>query len=350
MKKKILILTLILTLLGTGVLGLTLITLTPDEAYEAAAENNVQFEINDLNLQLKQITHEKNEKTASLPALNNYNGQITKYYNPFNSETSLVVKEADNERAKKLLEIDIMSAAVALENFTLAYNDSQLNYDEAKIEYTDAKKDSLVSDAELMQIIYTRDSASVALAKSELDLISAQKKLDNLIGKTGTAVVLPSEYSDPYDIVFENVYESALETDISIYQSSRNAEAALIKFEIAERFFDEDEDTYISALVGLKSAELSYDNSLLSLQMNIYDDIGNLKNKYDSIALAELNKTIKSNAYTAAKAQLEAGIVSASSLESSKDSYMSSISQLNAKIHDYILSSMRFTLDYGYDY
>ncbi len=350
MKIKIIILTLVFVLAGSVVLGLTLVNLTQQEAYDAAVENNIQFEIDELNLELKQIAYDKTLKAASYPALNNYYGQLAKYYNPFNSETTLTVEEAKSEKAYKQLEIDVATAVIGLENAAIAYDEADMALSEATQIYNDAVKDSETSSADELSLKYNMESLKISLHQAQNNLESAQHKLDDLVGMEGAAVQLPSEYSNPYDISPEKVYESALVTDITIYQSKRNAEAAAIKFEIAERFYDEDEDTYISALAGLKSADLSYDKTLLSLQMSVYDDIDNLKNKFDSIALAKLNKTIKSNAYTAAKSQYKAGIISATALENSKDSYNTSVKQLDAKIHDYILSSMRFELDYNYDY
>ena len=350
MKIKIIILTLVFILAGSVVLGLTLINLTQQEAYDAAVENNMQFEIDELNLELKQIAYDKTLKAASYPALNNYYGQLTKYYNPFNSETTLTVEEAKSEKAYKQLEIDVVAAAISLENAAIGYDDADFALSAATQAYNDAVKDSETTSADQLSLKYNVESLKISLHQAQNNLDSAQYKLDELVGMEGAAVQLPVEYSDPYNISPDDAYESALIIDISIYQSKRNAEAAAIKFEIAERFYEDDEDTYIIALAGLKSADLSYAKALLTLQMSVYDDIDNLKNKFDSIALAKLNKTIKSNAYTAAKSQYKAGIVSAASLENSEDSYNTSVKQLDAKIHDYILSSMRFKLNYGYNY
>jgi len=350
MKIKIIILTLVLILAGSVVLGLTLVNLTQQEAYDAAVENNTQFEIDALNLELKQIAHDKNLKTASIPALNNYYGQLAKYYNPLISETNLIAEEAKNEKSLKQMEIDVIAAAINLENATLGYDEADMSLIEATEAYNEAIKDSETTSADVQLSKYNVESMKISLHQTKNSLDSAQRKLDGLVGMEGAAVQLPNEYSDPYDISPEDAYEIALLTDISVYQSKRSAEAEAVKFEIAAKFYDEDEDTYISALAGLKSADLSYEKTLISLQMSVYDDISNLKNKFDSIALAMLNKTIKSNAYIAAKAQLAAGIISSASLENSEDSYIASVKQLNTKIHDYILSSMRFKLDYSYDY
>lgn len=350
MKTKIIILTLILIFTAGAVLGYTVLTMTPEEAYEAAAENNVQFEIDQLNLQLKQIAHDKNLKTASLPAYNNYYGQLTKLYNPFISETNLEVEKMRNDRAHLQLEIDVVSAAINLENAALSYDEADMNFNEAKTEYTNALKDSSASSSERLSLEYTMESQAISLAQAKTNLDAAQRKLDNLVGEEGAAILLPLEYSDPYLISADMAYESALETDISIYQAMRSAEAAAIKFEIAEKYLDEDEETYISALAGLKSADSAYEKALISLEMNVLDDIANLKTKYDSISLAQLNKKIKGDSYKAAADQYEAGIISASSLESSEAAYIMAVKQLDAKIHDYMLASMRFTMNFGYEF
>lgn len=350
MKLKIIILTLVFVLAGSVVLGLTLVNLTQQEAYDAAVENNIQFEIDELNLELKQIAHDKNLKAASILTINNYNGQLTKHYNPFVSETTLTVEKAKSEKAYNQLKIDVIAAAINLENAAISFDEADLALSDAKQAYSDAVKDSETSSAEELSLKYIVESLKISLHQAQNNFDSAQYKLDELVGMDGATVELPSEYSDPYDILPEDVYESALLTDITIYQSKRNAEAAAIKFEIAEQFYDEDEEMYISALASLKSADLSYDKVQVSLQMNVYDDIDNLKNKFDSITLAKLNKTIKLNAYTAAKSQYKAGIISADSLGNSEDSYTAALKQLDAKIHDYILSFMRFELDYGYTY
>lgn len=350
MKTKIIIITLILVFTAGAVLGFTVLTMTPEEAYEAAADNNVQFEIDQLNLQLKQIAHDKNLKSASIPAYNNYYGQLTKLYNPFISETNLEVEKMRNDKAHMQLEIDVVSAAINLENAALAYDEADMKYSEAKTDYNNALKDSAVSSAEKLSLEYTMKSQAISLNQAKTSLEAAQRKLDNLVGEEGSAILLPLEYSDPYLISADLAYESALETDISIYQAMRNAEAATIKFEIADKYLNEDEETYISALIGLKSAESSYEKALVSLEINVLDDINNLKTKYDSISLALLNKKIKLDAYSAAASQYEAGIISASSLENSEASYITAVKQLDSKIHDYMLASMRFIMNYGYEF
>ncbi len=350
MKNKIVILTLIFLFAGSVVMGLTLVNLTPGEAYESAAENSVQFEIDELNLELMQIAYEKTVKTASIPALNNYSGQLAKYYNPFTSETNLIVKELENEKAFKQLEIDIISASIGLESALLSYDETDAAYNEAVASYNEAVADPEVSSSDKLSLKYTMDSIKISLHQAQNDLDSAQRRLDDMVGQDGVSVLLPSEYSSPYDINPDEAYESALVTDIGIYKSMRSAEAAEIKYDIADKYYDEDEENYISALAGLKSAQLTYDKALVSLEMDVLDDINNLKNKFDSITLAELNKKIKLGEYNASKSQYEAGILSANQLESAEYSYIAAQKQLDSKIHDYILSSMKFALDYGYEF
>jgi len=350
MKTKVLIITLIFLLAGSVVLGLTIVNLTQQEAYESAIENNRQFEIDELILEIRQIAHDKNLKTALIPALNSYYGQLTKYYNPFVSETILVVETAKNEKSYKQLELDIVSAAISLENAAIGYDDANMAFKEASKAYNDAISDPAVSSTDELTLKYTMESLKISLHQAENTLDAAQHKLDGLIGQEGTAVLLPTEYSTPYNISADVAYDNALESDIGICQSKRNAEAASIKFEIAAKFYDEDEDMYISALAGLKSADLAYEKDLVSLKMRVLDDIDNLKNKYDSIILAELNKKIKSDAYKAAKTQYSAGILSLTSLEASEESNIAAQKQLDSKTHDYILASMSFTLNYGYEF
>ncbi|MCD6322205.1 MAG: hypothetical protein J7L77_04195, partial [Clostridiales bacterium] len=262
-KTKIIILTLVFVLAGSVVLGLTLVNLTQQEAYDAAVKNNIQFDIDELNLELKQIAYDKTLKAGSIPAINNYYGQLTKYYNPYISETTLITEKAKSEKAYKQLEIDVVAAAISLENSASSYDEVDLALSEATQTYNDAVKNSETTSADELSLKYSMESLKISLHQAQNNLDSAQHKLDELVGMEGTAVQLPSEYSNPYDISPEKAYESALVIDITIYQSKRNDEAAAIKFEIAERFYDEDEDTYISALAGLKSADLSYDKALV---------------------------------------------------------------------------------------
>lgn len=350
MKTKILILTIVLIFAGTVVLGLTLVNLTQEEAYESAMKHNAQSEIDQLNLELKEITYERALKTASIPALYNYNGQLTKYYTPFVSETSLEVEKVKTEKAGKQLEIEMLSAALSLNNAAIGYDEADMAFSEAKSAYDEALKNPDASTAEKLALEYTMESQKIALHQAQNTLDTAQRTLDGIVGLEGVSVLLPSEYKDPYKINIENAYETALETDLSIYQAKRNTEAAQIKYEIADKFFDDDEELYISALSGLKSAELSYEKALLSLELSVYNEINNLKNKYDSVLLAELNKTIKKNEYNASLSQYKAGILSLSSLENSENAYISAQKQLETKIQDYILASMKFTLNYGCEF
>lgn len=350
MKKKILILTLVFILAGSVALGFTLTSLSQQQAYDSAVENNKQFEINELNLQLSQIAHEKNQKAASLLAYNNYNGQLTKYYNPFVSETNLLVKEMENEKAYKQLEIDVVYATINMETAEISYNESKLALDEATKEYNEALADPSIPYADQLALKYTMESLKISNHQAFNNLESAKRTLYGLIGQDDVFVTLTSEYSDPYSIDPDDAFAYALETDIGIFQSKRNKEAAGIKFDIAAKYYDEDDEVYINALAGLKSAELSYDKSLLSLEISVINDINTLKNKYDSIELAELNKKIKLDEYNASISQYNAGILSLLQLEGSEASYISAQKQLDSKIHDFILSSMRFTLDYGYSF
>lgn len=350
MKVKILILTFVLIFAGTVVLGLTFVNLTQQEAYESAVKNNAQSEIDKLNLELKEIAHKNAVKTASIPALNNYNGQISKYYAPFISETNLEVEKAKNKKAEKQLEIDMLSAASSLNNAAIGYDDANKSYSDAVAAYNDALKNPDASVAEKLALEYVMKNQKIVLHQALNTLDNAQRTLDGIVGQEGVAVMLPGEYKDPYKINFEDAYETALETDLSIYQSKRNLEAAHIKYDIADKFFDDNEELYISALSGLKSAELSYEKALLSLEITLCNEINNLKNKYDSILLAELNKTIKKNDYNASLSQYKAGVLSLLSLENSESTYISAQKQLESKIQDYILTSMKFTLNYGCEF
>ena len=350
MKNKIIILTLIFLFASSIVMGLTLINLTPDEAYESAAENNIQFEVDELNLELMQIAYEKTLKSASILALNNYSGQLVKYYNPYISETNLIAKEMENTRSRKQLEIDIISTSISLESALLAYDEADTSYSQAVTSYNEALADPTVSSSDELSLKYAMESLKISLHQAQNNMESAQHRLDDIVGQDGVSVLLPVEYSSPYVIEQDKVYESALETNIGIFKSKRSAMAAEIKFDIAEKYYDNDEEIYISALAGFKNAELAYDKSLVSLEMNVLDDINNLKNKFDSIALAELYKKIKLDEYNAAKSQFNAGILSENQFDSAEDTYITSQKQLESKIHDYILASMRFTMDYGYDF
>ena len=350
MKNKIIILTLIFLFAGSIVMGLTLINLTPNEAYESAAENNLQFEVDELNLELMQIAHEKTLKSASILAMNNYSGQLVKYYNPFTSETNLIVREMENSKSRKQLEIDILSASISLESALLAYDEANTSYNQAVESYNEALADPAVSSSDELSLKYAMESLKISLHQAQNNMESAQRRLDDIVGQNGVSVLLPVEYSTPYGIESDKAYENALETDIGTFKSKRSALAAEIKFDIAEKYYDEDEEIYISALAGFKSAELAYEKSLAFLEMNFLDDINNLKNKFDSIALAELYKKIKLDEYNAAKSQFDAGILSANQFESTENIYIIAQKQLETKIHDYILASMRFTMDYGYDF
>lgn len=350
MKIKILILTIVLVLAGTFVLGLTFVNLTQEEAYESAVKHNAQFEIDELNLELKEISHENTLKAASILALNNYTGQITKYYTPFVSETNLEVEKSKAEKTGKQLEIDMLTAALNLNNASIEYDEAEIAFSEAKAAYNEALKNPDASTSEKLALEYTMESQKIAIHQAQNTLDNAQRILDGIIGLEGVAVILPSEYKDPYKIDLESAYKISLSTDMSIYQAKRNAEAARIKFEIADKFFNENEELYISALSGLKSSELTYEKALISLEISVKNEVDNLKNKYDAILLAELNKKIKKNEYNASLAQYKAGILSLSSLENSENSYIYSQKQLETKIQDYVLASMKFTLNYGYEF
>lgn len=350
MKRKIFTLTIIFILAGTIALGYGITLLTQDEAYQAALENDRQTEINELNLQLQQITYDKSVKEASHTAVDTYFGKLTKYITPFNNETNLEVKKRTNEKALEQLKIDIVSKSYTLAERKKAYSDAMTSLDVAVAEYEKAAHEAVISQLQILLLQYTAESKRISLIQAENNLISAEKDLEYLLGQNDTTVELPENYSNPYTIDFTEAYEATLEKDTGVYQAARNVESNTMKLEIAEQFYNKDETTYISVLSALKSARLSYEKSLISLELSVLADIDNLKNKYDVIELEKLNNKIKLSLYQASLSQYEAGIISITSLKDTESAYALSKTQLSSKITEYIMATMRFTLDTGYSF
>ncbi|MFO7611334.1 MAG: TolC family protein [Clostridia bacterium] len=350
MKKIIFLLATILILSGAVALGFGIRYISGDEAFESATTGNSGLEIDGLNLRLLEISHENILKQASFTAINTYSGRITKYAAPFDSETNLEIKRRTNEKALGQIRIDIVSSAVSLYNSELAFADANTAYDRAIEEYNEAKSDSSLSSIEVLSLEYTAKSKRIAMTLTENNLESSRRKLAMLLGEENVSVDIPMVYSDPYSLDFEKVYEKALETDIGIYRAKRESESASMKFEIAKLFFDEDDTTYVGSLAGLRNAELAYDNALLSLEASVLDGIESLMNKYDSIELEKLNNLIKLEAFNSAGEQYDAGILSKVSYDASQAAYNAAQRQLASKIYDYIIASMKFELDTGYEF
>lgn len=347
MKKRIIIITLIFILAGSAVLGFDIVNLTPDEAYDSALENNLQKEIDELNHELKQISVEKSEKNASHTPINTYQGKITKYVTPFDAITNLTVSEMNMTKADEQLMVSILSAMVSVNDSKLAYGDTKSAYDLAQANYLEALGDSSIPSAELLSLEYTAENERIKLLQTEKTYSDMQSDLDSLLGVKNASVELPTEYSSPYSLDSDEVYESMLQTDVSYYQTERSLESAQMRHEIATQFYDEEDETYISTLASLKTAELNHDKKLLSLNNSAIDKIDNLKNKYDSIELEKLNVQIKKELYDASVKQYEAGIISEISFESSKTSYENATKQLDSKINSYIIACLQFTIDTG---
>ncbi len=350
MKKKIIVMTLALIIAGTAVLGFDIINLTPEEAYEAASLNDIQHKIDELNLELKQAGLETSLKNASYSAVNTYQGNITKYVTPFDAETNLTVSEMNLARSEKQLMISIFSSMVSLNESIAAYESARTSYENSSSEYNLGIGNSSISTAELLSLEYTAENNRIKMLQAENTMNKRQKELDGLIGVENSAVDIPIEYISPYSLDEAKVCESMIETDISLYQTKRTYESAGLRHEIASRFYDEDEELFISTLSSLMSAKLSYDKKLQSIEDSAMDKIDQLKTMFDSIELEKLNVKIKEELYSASKKQYIAGIVSVNSLESSEYALNQAEIQLKSRIYDYIIACMQFTIDTGYDF
>lgn len=350
MKKRIIIITLVLILAGTAVLGFDIINLTPDEAYEAASQNDIQHEIDELNIVLKEAGLTASQKNASYTALNSYQGNITKYISPFDAETSLMISEMNLAKSEKQLMVTILSTMLSLYDSRIAYDDSVESYEDAKAAYNEGISNSAISATELLSLEYTAENNRIKMLQAENTLTKRQTELDRLLGVENAAVELPVEYTSPYSLDKEEVYNSMIETDISLFQAKRAYESAKLRHETAAKFYDEDEEIFISTLSALMSSELSYNKKLQSIEDNVIDRIDQLKTMYDSIELEKLNVEIKESLYNASMKQYAAGIISVNSLDSAKKAYNLALMQLDSKIYDYIITCMQFTIDTGHTF
>jgi len=349
MKKRIIIITIALLVAGTAVLGFDILSLTPEEAYEAASSNNLQREIDELNHELKAMNLEDSMKNAKYTAINTYQGNIIKYVTPFDSETNFTVSEMNLAKSEKQLMVTIYSSMVSLQESIDAFGKSREAYDEALAEYEDALSDSTLPAAELLSLEYSAESKRISMLQAQQNRTKKQNELDGLLGMENARVELSKDYSSPYEISPEEVYEAAMDADISLYQSKRLYESAEMRHEIAADFFDEEDETYISTLSSMKSAELNYNMKLAALEASVLDKTDNLKTLYDYIGLEKLNVDLKREMYSAAKKQYDAGIVSINSLEASEEAYESAQKQLDSRIYTYIIACMQFEIDTGYE-
>lgn len=350
MKKRIIIITLVLILAGTAVLGFDMIKLTPEEALEAASQNDLQREIDQLNHELKQINLDKSNKNASYTAINTYQGKLTKYVYPYDAKTSLVVSDMNLERTEKLLAVTILSSMVSLNDSRVSYEDSKNAYEDALAEYNKAMGDSALTPSELLSLEYTAENNRIKMLQTENTLNRKQSDFDNLLGVENAVVEMPVDYRTPYELNADDVFASMQNTDISLYQAKRSLESATLRHEIAEQFFNEDDETFISTLASLKSAELNYAGKLRDLELSALDKVDNMMNMYDSIQLEKLNVELKNELYKASQKQYDAGIISINSLESSEYSYELAKRQLETKINNYIIACLQFEIDTGFTF
>ncbi len=350
MKKKIIIITAILLAAGALAFAYETLTLSPDQAAEQAVENSRRVEIDNLMMRLNQITYENSVQDAKITPVNTYYGQIAKYVTPIERETTYLVSKMTNERVQKQTELDVLTAAVSLYNNQLTVEDARVAYETARENYKTAIADKTTSRTGLLNLEYAAESKRISLKQAESNLAAARRRLDDLTGVEGIMVSIPEEYDDPYDIDPARVIESKLDTDINFYRLKREMTAAQKRFEIAGRFFDEEDETYIRDLAGLKTAELNLDSAGREIEVSVYDDIDALKTKYDSIELEKLNNRIKKESYDSALRQYNAGIISLSSFESYEHSYDSAKRQLKAKIYDFVTASLRFEIETGFSF
>ena len=350
MKKRIIVITLVLIFAGTAVLGFDILNLTPEEAYEAASISNLQHEIDELNIDLREASLKTSIKNASHTAVDSYQGMLTKYATPYDAETNLMVSEKNLEKSEKQLMVTILSSMIYLNESKLSYDDSLSAYEKAEDAYRDALGNSAVTATELLSLEYTAMNNHIKMIQAQNNMEKAQKDLDTLLGIENTAVELPFEYNTPYNLDEELVLESMVATDISLFQAERSLESAKLKHEIASKFFDEDEETFISTLASMKSAEMNYNKKLRSLEDSVKDKMDQLKTLYDSIELEKLNVRIKKELYDSSLKQYKAGILAVNSLENAENTYVQAQRQLDSKIYDYIIACMQFSIDTGFEF
>lgn len=350
MKKKIIFITAVLLITGAIVFAYDSFILSPQQTAEHAVANSKQVEIDKLMMQLNQISYEDSLKASKITPVNNYQGQITKHVTPFEKQTTYMVSQMKNERTLKQTELDVLTAAISLYSNQLAHEDAKIAYEKAHNEYMGAINDKSSARNVILNLEYAAESKRISLKQAENNLNATQRAMDNLTGLNNVQVSIPEKYSNPYNIDPAKAIESKLDTDINLYKAQRELTSAQKRLDIADKFFDKEDDVYIKSLVAYHSADLNLYETIREIEVSVYNDIDSLKNKYDAIELEILNNKIKKESYDSALRQYNAGIISRSIFENHESAYNSAKGQLKSKIYDFIVTSLKFEIETNFSF
>jgi outer membrane protein TolC len=207
-----------------------------------------------------------------------------------------------------------------------------------------------VNTIETLEYRYNIKSKEMALSKAENNLRNLQADLDELTGTENAEVEYSLVHSDPYSIDVYKAYDSALENDIGLYASYRNMKASEMTFEIAKYFYSPMNVNYLSNLEAYEKSKAAYEKYLKTLKVNILNSINDLKTRYDSIKLEEMNLLIKKENLEAAIKRYDLGMVTKAAVETARAAYEASELQVFSKTAAYIKAERTFRIETGYNY
>lgn len=348
MKKKIILLVIVALIISGSVLGVELHKLSIEQANALAILNNPYITIDELRYDAAVISYDEANRVASITEQVSYNGQMKAFYTPFNEETTLTILVMNNNKNIMNIEKDVLEISYdyyLLESSLLAASDA---YEQAKIEYD--------------EIITTSDSTSLEKMNSEYALEDSRIDLENakyqfLLVKEELEIILPDgkiidmsliNIVNPYELTYEEIFNSASSNHIALYSSYRNKQSKEIYFNIISEFYGETTEKYITAKANYEKASLDYDKQLLTVEVAILRDLNNLKTKYDYLQLEKLNQQIKLTDYEATLIQYEQGFASLSLLQGKERTYEAIASSVLQKEKTYILALKDLEISTGY--
>ncbi|MCK5811881.1 MAG: hypothetical protein KAG94_03230 [Clostridiales bacterium] len=348
MKKKIILLVIIALLISGGVLGVEVIKISIEQANTLAITNNPYVAIDELRYDAAVISYDEANRIASITEKTTYKGQIKGVYTPFNEETTLTLIVMNNNKNIKNIEKDILNVSYDYYLFESSLYLANETFLKAKSDYLEILATSDSIELEKMNGEYLVESSRIALENAENEFAAIGKRLKSMLPDNKIIDINLIDIINPYDLTYEEVYESAMTNHITLYSSSRNMESKEIYFNIISQFYGETTEKHITAKANYEQALLDYNKQLLSVEVSILRDINNLKTKYDYLQLEKLNQQIKLEDYEIALTQYEQGFISLNILQGKEKTYKVVVSLVSQKEKTYILALKDLEISTGY--
>lgn len=328
--------------------------LTLEEAISTAVDNNRQNTIDDLEIMVKESQLKQAQENAAMTGDS---------YGPERVLESRIRKEVRVMEAQNALEAARLRKEdnrrkIALDVHEVFYN---ILLAEKELEKEIQKLDIQNEKLEFVKSRYAAGSVSAeALDEAGYRVISKTADIDNIREKIRTLelrlkILLNVDLDEELpeiegvikvdllqDIDIENIIDTRLQFDTSVYEAANRYNAANRTMELTEELFRAGQTTYDTNKSNLEKALRDYESALRNREVNIRNSYNELLNIRDSLELSDKYVGLCIKKLDAAQVRYDKGIIDKEAYLSAKEAYLDALFNRERTRCDYIIRKEKF--------